>query len=102
MPSGLLCCFSHTPNIAPSDRAVVCACDQPCRGEALAIGNIYTELLGEFGRFVGGSLTAVNTLKKGVLVNPLALGVSHLEHSLQSLITFLDVSNTASGVQGNV
>lgn len=61
------------------------------RTEALAIGNIYTELLGEFGRFVGGSITAVQTLKRGVFVSPLALGVNHLEASLNSLITFLQV-----------
>lgn len=63
----------------------------PHRGEALFIGNLWTELLGEFGRFVGGSFTAAQTLKKGVFINPLALGVSHLEKSLDSLITFLQV-----------
>jgi hypothetical protein len=70
------------------------------RDEALSIGNIYTELRGEFGRFVGGSITAVNTLKRGIFVSPLALGVNHLEKSLQSLIVFLEVSGTDGGAVG--
>jgi hypothetical protein len=67
-----------------------------CRSEAIAIGDIYTELLGEFGRFVGGSVNAVNVLKKGVFVSPLVLKVSSLEHALKSLITFLEVGKTAA------
>lgn len=71
----------------------------PTRAEALFIGDIYTELLGEFGRFVGGSVNAVNTLKKGLFVSPLALKVGHLEKSLKDLITFLEVGllHSASG-----
>lgn len=59
----------------------------------MAIGSIYTELLGEFGRFVGGSVTAVQTLKRGVFMSPLELGVNHLEKSLDNLITFLQVTS---------
>lgn len=81
--SAALPCALPSPLFAP-----------PHRTEALAIGNIYTELLGEFGRFVGGSINAVQTLKKGVFVSPLELGVNHLEKTLQSLITVLQVGLT--------
>jgi hypothetical protein len=70
----------------------------PNRKEALFIGDIYTELLGEFGRFVGGSVNAVTTLKKGLFVSPLALKVGHLEKSLKDLITFLEVGGVGVGV----
>jgi hypothetical protein len=61
------------------------------RGEALAIGNVYTQLIGEFGRAVGNGLTAIETLSRGGLrfLNPLALGVDALELHLSKLIIFL-------------
>jgi hypothetical protein len=35
----------------------------------------------------------VQTLKRGVFMSPLELGVNHLEKSLDSLITFLQVTS---------
>lgn len=40
---------------------------------------------------MGGSINAVQVLKKGVFVSPLELDVNHLEKTLQSLITVLQV-----------
>lgn len=87
--SSLFLPLTHTHTLPPSLPLSPCICAP--RTEALFIGDIYTELLGEFGRFVGGSVNAVTTLKKGLFVSPLALKVSHLEKSLKDLITFLEV-----------
>uniref|UniRef100_A0A383WQD6 Uncharacterized protein n=1 Tax=Tetradesmus obliquus TaxID=3088 RepID=A0A383WQD6_TETOB len=61
------------------------------RAEALAIGSVYTQLIGEFGRHVGNGLTAIETLGSGGLrfLNPLSLGIDALELHLNSLILFL-------------
>jgi hypothetical protein len=89
----LSCAFDHSSSfiLQPAVCLLTLLTHPPRRTEALAIGNIYTELLGEFGRFVGGSINAVQILKKGVFVSPLELGVNHLEKTLQSLITVLQV-----------
>lgn len=66
-----------------------------CRQSALNIGNIYTELLGEFGRSVGAGVNLLSKSKVGHALNPISLGVNLLNLELNSLISFLQVSVAA-------
>ncbi|KAF8061303.1 yqkD [Scenedesmus sp. PABB004] len=68
------------------------------RSEALALGNVYAQLLGEFGRAVGAGVSAAETLGAGGLrfLNPFALGVDKLEVHLNALISFLEGAADAS------
>lgn len=89
---------SHLPALPATPHTF---CSLPChhlypcfhtrRAEALAIGSVYTQLIGEFGRHVGNGLTAIETLGSGGLrfLNPLSLGIDALELHLNSLILFL-------------
>jgi hypothetical protein len=90
---------SNTPHSNPPlNLHIAAAAAAAPRGEALAIGNVYTQLIGEFGRAVGNGLTAIETLGRGGLrfLNPLALGVDALELHLNSLIVFLQEAASPS------
>lgn len=57
--------------------------------------NIYGELVGEFGRAVGGTISALGALangRAGRLLNPVNLGVDVLNFNINNIISFLEVS----------
>lgn len=58
------------------------------------IGNIYTDLLGEFGRSLGAGVNLVSGLAgsgAARALNPISIGVDALNFELNSLISFLQV-----------
>lgn len=66
-----------------------------CRQHALTLGEIYTELLGEYGRALGGGLNAFAgfaTSGAGRALNPISIGLDALNFQLNTLVSFLQVS----------
>lgn len=64
-----------------------------CSADAKALGAIYAELMGEFGRAVGGGITAFSSLAGGAgrLLNPVNLGLDVINFNIGNLISFLQV-----------
>lgn len=62
------------------------------REEAIEIGGVYTELLGEVGRAVGAGVNGLTSLTTGSMaaLNPLMIGADALEVHLRGLISFLE------------
>lgn len=66
------------------------------------MGGIYTELVGEFGRAVGGTVSAYETLAGGAgkLLNPVNLGLDVINFNIGNLISFLQVSKSMPPLSG--